>query len=248
MTQSMPTKGRSSSFRSVFDIVRALVAGLVFWGFLQAREPYFAVPAEYHIRGIGESSERWTAYLAQQRRVDRLNAPVDFAVLGALLAVAVASGAFPCCTTWVRVGVAIPIGCLAGGVAGWVGCLAHQTFAPYDKQPTMLDTIIVQAAFFGSLGIGVGVLAGLYLRSWKGVLRGVAAGALGGLLAGMIFPLLASVLMPSSNTEALIPPEKTTQLLWLGLGTGLLGLIIPIGTIVPIQPAATATLENSPAD
>lgn len=112
----------------------------------------------------------------------------------------------------------------------------------------MLDTIIVQAAFFATLGIGIGILAGLYLRSWKAVVRGVAAGALGGLLAGMTFPLLASILMPSSNIEPLIPLEKTTQLLWLGLGTGLLGLIIPIGTVVPAQPATTATVENLPAD
>lgn len=248
MTDATPasTPGKTTG-SAVMHLVRALLAGLLFVGYLQVRPPYFDVPKEHQIVSLGESKERWDKYLSEIRRVDRLNKPIDFAVLGALLTGALAMGRFACCRPVLRVLGSIPAGAIVGAVTGSVGCFAQQTIIPYEVQATVALTSQVHAVLFGTLGIGVGFLVGLFNRSGKAALAGAIAGGLGGALAGPAYAILSSVLMPSANVEPLIPPQLNSQFLWLGLGTGLIGLTIPVGACQAVVTPACAVEQPEPS-
>ena len=204
-----------SPSRTLLNLLGALVAGLVGFGFIHTQDPIYKVPEKFHIKNLGESQEKWSAFLEQQRRFDRRNAAVHFAVLGCALAVAIVLGNSACCSVPVRVLVAMPLGALAGALAGWIGCLAHETFVPVSVQPSVVEIVKVQIALFASLGFGLGLISGLFGRSWRSIVGGVVAGALGGLLAGMAFPLASSLLMPAASIDAFNaqyqPKKENTQ-------------------------------------
>jgi hypothetical protein len=269
MTCPQPTARRSELIRSELSIMEPtppnparpsastwnpllllwiLLAGLLAWGYLQFRQPYFTVPEQYHIRSLGESQERWTAFHAQQQRVDRLNAPLDFAVLGGLLSLAFAMTRSACCSLPVRVCAAVPVGMLLGGAAGFLGCIAHQTLTPYEMYPTVADTVKVQSILLGLFGAGVGSAAGLFHRPPKTVLQCAVAGLVAGILAGMMFPLIASFVLPAANVQPLIPPQPVPQLLWLGFSCILLGLIVPLGADPASGQSALSARERAASE
>jgi hypothetical protein len=48
-------------------------------------------------------------------------------------------------------------------------------------------------------------------------------GAAGGVLFAVLYPLCVAVLLPTANTEVLLPEEAATRLVWLGLLGGTVG-------------------------
>jgi hypothetical protein len=82
---------------------------------------------------------------------------------------------------------------------------------------------MVLAILGGGVGLGVGTSCGRRLGAAAICLL---AGALAGGLSGMVYPFSAGVLLPSMRTEVLIPAEPLNRLLWIGVSSGLLGLIV----------------------
>lgn len=207
----------------------ALAAGALFVGYLRARPPMYTVPKEHVIVALAEPKEKWDKYLSEQRRVDRGNARADFAVLGLLLTAAFAVGRCRCQHPVRRFLASLPAGALAGLVTGAVGCWAHQHWLPYGEQGTVELTARVHSVLFGTLGLTVGLVIGVLQRSLLAAAGGSVAGALGGALAGAAYAVLVSLILPAANVQPLVPPALNSQLLWLGLGTGLIALTAPVG-------------------
>jgi hypothetical protein len=78
------------------------------------------------------------------------------------------------------------------------------------------------------LGLGIGVGLGLATRTVAGTLKAALAGVAAGVLAGAVYPVAISIVFPAASTDALIPEEASSRLLWLGLLSGTIGLIVPI--------------------
>lgn len=230
----------------LLNLVSALAVGLIGFGFIHSQDPIFQVPEKYHVKNLGESAEKWSAFLEQQRRIERLNASAYFAVLGGALALALVLVNATCCSVLMRTVTALPLGVLMGAAAGFLGAVAHQTLVPNSIQPSVADSVKAQVALFATFGIGMGLVSGLFGSSKRTILGGVVAGALGGILAGMAFPIMASLLIPSASIETLIPPKTPSRLLWLGIGMGLLGLIIPMGAFPGTRDTTSTEPETAP--
>ena len=78
------------------------------------------------------------------------------------------------------------------------------------------------------LGLGVGLGVGLATRTAKGSIKAALAGLAGGGLAGALYPVALSLALPTTATDALLPDEAVARLLWLGLLSGLIGLMVPV--------------------
>ena len=109
-------------------------------------------------------------------------------------------------------------GVFAGGGAVLGGMLAVSPALPEDP---LIRTIVVQCAMFGLAGLGVG--AGVAFAATLPVFRlrllatCCVGGLLGGTLAGLVFPFASSILLPSAQTEVLMPDPGVSRLLWLAL-------------------------------
>ena len=210
----------------------SLAAGLLTWGFVNYLDPkgegegLFKVPEQYHIRALGESEERWSAYLAQQNRVDLQNAALVIGILGAAMGVAMIFGG-PLVTLPKRLLVGVPLGFLVGVAAGVAGCLLQQSFEK-GGQISVEQSAYVNALLFGVLGLGVGAIAGGITGTAKTVVDRAVVGMVLGIAAGFAYPMIAYCVMATANIEDLIPKATSARVLWLGVGTGILGLLTPL--------------------
>ena len=76
----------------------------------------------------------------------------------------------------------------------------------------------------GGVGLGLGLATKSVVTAMKTALAGIAAGA----VAGAIYPIAVSLLFPEASTDALLPAEASTRLLWVGIVSGAIGVIIPL--------------------
>jgi hypothetical protein len=115
-----------------------------------------------------------------------------------------------------------------GGLGGYLG---HRAFEYYKSEHDLTDldkAIRINVVMFAALGLGVGLGAGVILGGRFGsVVKRLSAGVLAGVLAGIVYPTIVAALMPRALTSVLIPLDAGELLLWIGLATGLLGVIIP---------------------
>lgn len=249
--QSIQTSEKSLTATLVGNLLSAVGAALIAWGFIHSQHPVFEVPKQYHITEMGAPDEKVEALRVQQARADRLNAMLDIAVLGGLLAGAMALGRYACCSIPLRAIVAIPWGLLVGAAAGFIGSLAYENLTPASIQPTVLDTVKVQILLFAPLGAAIGLMMGAFARSLRSMIGGTVAGGVAGAVAGTSYPVIAAMIMPSASTDFLIPTESVVRLLWLGLFSLFFALIVPFGaqpqTLKNSSPAAKTEPESSNA-
>ncbi len=224
----------TSSANPVLSLILALGAGLLTWGFIHLQDPQgdgiglFEVDEKYHIRGLGESDERWSAYLEQQSRVDLQNAALVIGILGSALGAALAIGGPAGLPISKRLPIGILFGAVVGVVAGLAGSMLQQSFEKSSQISVELSAF-VNALLFGILGFGLGAMVGGLCGSAKAIVERSVIGLVVGALAGCAYPIIAYVFIANVNIEAFIPRVTAARVLWLGVGTSVIGLLIPWG-------------------
>lgn len=206
-------------------LVAALLAGVIAWGAVEQVHPAFHVPEKYHIANLGAPVEKWVAYRAAANRADGMNAMLVLAILGGLAAAALALAGGTARRSASRLAIAAPLGALGGAAGGLIGTVVHVMWLQTAAQPDVIHTAGQQLAALAALGLGVGLAFGCAQRA---VRTALPAGLLAGALAGIAYPIAVSLLLPATGTESLIPGDRLSRLLYIGLTAALLGLIVPM--------------------
>ena len=207
-----------------------LVAGLLTFGFVQAFDPLFHVPKEVHVPSIGMPPELFAAHRRQQDRVDRWHAMLYTGELGLLVGGALGLAEGVVRRSWLPLLLAAPTGALGGAVGASLGCAVYEYVRANVGQAELMHTIGAELLLSVPLGLGVGIGLGLATLSPRSILRLALAGMASGVLAGVVYPLAISILFPDVSTDALLSDEWRGRLLWLSVSSGLLGLVIPLGS------------------
>jgi hypothetical protein len=166
------------------------------------------------------------------------------ALLGGLAGAGLAAGEAVCRRSWktaMAAGLAcVAVGVVLGGLGGYLGLITFRYYQdPEHAQLTDLARAIrVYGVALATLGGGVGLGAGVFLgRRITTAANCLVAGLLAGVLSAICYPVLVAMLIPGAVTKVLIPIGPAERLLWFGLTTGLLGLIIP--SVAGKRPADT---------
>ena len=94
------------------------------------------------------------------------------------------------------------------------------------------------------VGLGVGLGLGLATRRPGDIIKAALGGLAAATLAAVLYPVLVSLVLPEASTDALLPEERVNRLLWLGVLSGLVGVVIPIAgrprkkNVQTVQPAS----------
>jgi hypothetical protein len=208
-------------------LVMALVAAGVMWVVMQKVHPVFHVPAEFHA-AMGAGAAVFERNRREQDRVDRKHAMLYVGGLGMFVGAALGLGEGILRRSWLTPVSAAVLGALGGAAGGWLGCLVHEYVRKHVGQAELMHTIGAQLLLAVPLGLGVGCGLGLATRSAGGVVRAAFAGAAAGVLAGVVYPVIVSIVLPGASTDALLPEEGSSRMLWLGIIAGLIGVIVPV--------------------
>lgn len=197
----------------------ALLAGLLTWGLVQAAFPVFDIPEE--LKNLPSPQPSHLAVQAERAQIqaDRWNATLLAAILGMTVAGAVATAE---CLLGGRVAAAWWRILVSGLVAGLVGAAGGLSASLLLESPQLLvgmsplaRTISVQCLGLGLAGLGIGLGVGA-TGGGRVLLNAAVGGALAGVLAGFVYPTGMGYLLPTAQTERVVPLEPTSQLIWLG--------------------------------
>jgi len=208
-------------------LVLALAAGAIVCGLIQAVHPVFRVDKKFDVPSIGLPPEMFAAHRQQQDYVDQKHAALYVGGLGLLLAAGLAFREAFARGTWLAPVVAPLLGAAGGAVGGMLGSQVLQYVRNHVGQAEVMHVVGAQLAVALPLGLSVGLGLGLATRSVSGFLKTTLAGVAAGILAAVIYPVVVSLVLPAANTEALLPEEAGARLLWLGLLSAVIGLVIP---------------------
>lgn len=212
-------------------LVFGLVGGVITTVILHASYPVFLIPEELRDLPTPAPVEDLAKHDAAMIVANCYNAIFAVGLLGAVVGATLAIGegvtrGSLAKALAVSVGCAV-IGAASGCLAGWFGHLVLQACRPLEELTPLARTIRVQGVILGTVGAGIGFgLGALMGRRLKTTLTCFVAGIMAGVMAGMVYPFLTAVLMPGVHTERLIPKQIGSHFLWMGLSTGLLGLMI----------------------
>jgi hypothetical protein len=211
----------------LWGVIFALAGGLAAWALIGA-----LIPAFPEVSWPAWPSDEVKARLtAAQARIDCSNQALAMGILGAVLGAAMAIGegvVRRSLGTALVGGVILAIaGALAGGLAGLVGHTLYQAWEMRAANVPLVNTLVMHAAVLGTLGGGIGLGLGLLAHRATSAAVHLFLGILAGGLAGVFYPFLAGFCLPNVCTNTLIPEASAERLLWLGLATGLIGLIVP---------------------
>jgi hypothetical protein len=209
-------------------LILALIAGAVVWGIVQRVHPIFHMPKEFEAPSIGMPPEVYLANRRAQERLDRRHAMLYVGSLGLLVSAALGFREGTRRGTILPSLAAAPLGALGGLVGGYLGSRVHEYTIEHIGQPELLHTVLAQGAIFLPLGLATGLGVGLAAPLRAATAKAAGAGLLAGIAAALAYPVAVSLLLPKASTDSLLPIDGPSRLLWLGLGAGLLGLLIPI--------------------
>ena len=209
-------------------LLLALVAGAIAWGVIHSVHPLFRVDKKFDVPSIGMPAELFAAHRRQQDFVDRWHAAVYLGGLGFLVAAALGLPAGLRQVSWLPLLIGSLLGAAGGAIGGPLGCLVYEYVRAEVGQAELTHTIAAQLLVAVPLGLSVGLGLGLATRSAGGAMRAALAGVIAGILAAAVYPVAISILLPAASTDALVPEEAASRLLWLGILSGMLGLVIPI--------------------
>jgi hypothetical protein len=213
------------SIRPWEGLVLGVLAGALAFGLLQAMHPVFQVPEEFHIAGIGAPVERHDAFRREQDRVDRQHAMLYLGDLGLLLGAALGTRVLAARRAWLTFLLAPLLGLVGGVIGGWFGPLVYVAARDKVGHADLLQIVGAQMLIGVPLGLLLGLGVGLSGGTVKSAIRGGAVGTLGGVLFAILYPLIVAVLLPTANTEVLLPEEGITRLVWLATLGGSVGLL-----------------------
>ncbi len=228
-----------------------LMAGAITWGLLAAFYPMFIVSHE--LAGVPPTApvEQLREAAAAQQEADTRNRISVLGAYGAVLGLSLAVGEGFARRSLGRALVAgaacVSAGIVFGGVAGGLGHYLFGYCKPVEQLSPLAKTMVVQGAIFGTVGCGLGLALGLLTARHGTAVICVVGGILAGAMAGILYPMLTAVLMPGALTEIVVPVQTGSRALWLGLGSGLVGLIIPaVARGRKREPPPKAKQERSP--
>jgi hypothetical protein len=112
-------------------------------------------------------------------------------------------------------------GVLFGMLAGLVGFVFHRSIAA-GAESSLEHGVMVQAATFALIGLAVGLGLGLTSGKLSTAAKCVLGGLFGGIFAGIVYPAITAFVMPSTNTELLVPSDPAARILWLAMSVGLI--------------------------
>jgi hypothetical protein len=221
-----------------------LMAGLATFLIVQAVHPVFWTTEGMDEYGFLPLDVQW--------RLDRNNAMLVLGLLGGLAGAAMAVAEGLSRRSW-KTALAAGIGCatvgaLFGGLAGYVGHRGFEFYKPNAEVTDLTKAICVYGMMLATLGGGVGLGAGAFLaRDLRTTLRCILGGLLAGVLASVTYLLVVAMFLPNALTTVLLPLEAGERLLWIGLITSLLALILPaVARGGPANPKADTAAAGSP--
>ncbi len=196
----------------------ALFAALLTWGILQVSFPAFSIPKE--LRNLPSPQPPDLAAKAAQASVvaARWNATLLFAIFGLTVAgfltatesiLRRASG-----SAWWRGLLSGMIAGLCGAAAGLSASLLLEFLHAMAGISPLAKTMSFQCLGLGLFGLGVGLGVGSTVDR-RLLLNAAVGGALAGLLVGFLYPTGMGYLLPNTQTEHVVPIERTSQLIWL---------------------------------
>ncbi len=212
-------------------LVLGLMGGGITWALLYVSYPVFLIPEELRNLPTPAPVEDLARHAAAVVEADCCNAIFAVGVLGAVVGVVLAIGEGVARGSLgkalaVAFGCAV-IGAASGCLAGWFGHLVLQACRQIEGLTPLARTIRVQGVMLATVGAGIGLGIGALLGGrLKTTLTCLVAGIMAGVMTGMLYPFLTAMLMPGVNTEVLVPKQIGSRFLWMGLSTGLLGLMI----------------------
>lgn len=219
--RGVEAKSRGRKRALLAALLLALVGGAMTWCVLEYTPPVFTVPQEYEVPNLGAPPEKLEALRVVQGQVNRANAVLNLGWFGALLAGMLGLGEAIARRSLAPLLVAIPVGAAGGFAAGLAGGLVYK--GPLGD---LAENVKLQVVMLGLLGLGVGLALGIPRRHFRKIAAAAIAGALGGVLAAVLYPVAASLLLPAAGTDLLIPAGVANRLLWLGISSGVLGLVV----------------------
>jgi hypothetical protein len=201
-----------------------VAAGAVVWLIIQLVHPVFWTT---------EGADEWGFLpLEVQWALDRNNSMFVLALLSGLTAAVLAAGEAFHRGSW-KWGLSVTAGwtaiaLLTGGLAGYLGHRVFELVRHNHDLAELKRAMYTYGVMFAISGLGIGLGAGAAAgRSFRAALQCALAGALAGGLAAVGYALGIAMLLPAALTSVLIPTEAVDRLLWFGLFSGLVGLIIP---------------------
>jgi hypothetical protein len=220
----------------------AVLGGLVAWALVQSIHPVFEQKDAEDQYGFLPADVQW--------EVDRNNAMLVLAMLGGWAAAGVAVGQGLCGRPWlgtVLAGIACAmLGSAAGVLAGYVGLNVFHAIGSSSEVSDLSRAMLVNGVMFVTLGGGVGLGVGAFFeRSLRAVVRSIFAGLLAGVMGGFAYPVLVALLLPSALTNVLIPTEAAERLLWFGIASGMLGLVLPAASGLRAIPANARPMSST---
>ncbi len=208
-----------------------LMAAALSWLLLSAAYPVFVIPDELAVLPPTASVEQHEKATAALREADARN-DVSFlgaygVILGALLAIAEGLARRSLGRTLVAGVACVSAGAVFGSLAGGLGHYLFNYCEPLEQLSPLAKTMIVQGTMLATVGCGLGLALGVLTARVRTAITCLIGGILAGTLAGMLYPMLTAILLPGALTEIVVPVRTGSQMLWLGLASGLVGLTIP---------------------
>jgi hypothetical protein len=208
------------------SLVLALIAAGIVFGIIQSAHPVFLVPEEFHA-AMGAAPEVWEANRRETNKVHRHHAMLYVGSIGLLLGLTLGLGEAALRRSVLPPLFAVPLGGLGGALGGLLGCFIYEHVHVGVGQAELSHTITAQFLLGAPLGLGVGLGLGLATRTIRGTLLAALGGIAAALLAAIVYPVAVSIVLPNASTDALLPVERSNQILWLALLCSLIGLCIP---------------------
>jgi hypothetical protein len=226
-SQNAVTACSGVKLRPLEGLFLAILAGAIAWGIVQAVHPVYRVDKKFDVPSIGRPPEEFAAHRREQDRVDQKNAMLYLGGLGLLVGATLGLREATRRRSWLPL-LAAPLGALGGAVGGPLGSQVFEYVRAHVGQADLAHTVEAQLLVGVPMGLGVGLGLGLATRTVGGAAKATLAGVAAGVLAAVIYPIAISIFFPAASTDALIPDELVSRLLWLAVLSGAIGLIVPI--------------------
>jgi hypothetical protein len=213
----------------LLGLMAACVAGVLGWGLGELIQPVFTIGEGFEIPSLGAPPEMFERSRVEHARVAQNNAAVHLAVVGGLLALALAAAEAGVRRAWLLVIAAPVIGLSLGWLGGYVGGQLHGSLVQDGSMTELTNVIKVHGLMLLPMGLGVGLAMGLVTMQSKTIIQAALVGAIAGGLAAVAYTLIISLAFSTIATEDLLPVTAFGRFVWTFVAAAVLGLIIPGG-------------------
>jgi hypothetical protein len=217
-----------AAFIAVLAVTGAVAAAIVSKIVEDFGRPFQLPPEATAGIGVSPTSEQAARVTAAKLIRDGKNLYVTFAIMGGGIGLAfgIVMGLLCRSTRGALLGFAG--GAVFGAGLGVAGAYAVLHVGYLASSSTALENehkiIFAHLAGWAITGLGVGLGASLAMLDRRALLRGLLAAFAGGLIGGGLYVPIAAVLMPSVDTDLVIPDSWTAKLVWIAVPAVLMGV------------------------